>query len=186
MLTETVNAKLYHLVFISNQYPYYLNSNYISSTYYYNTTNHNFIFTATFIDYFVHYSQTSLTYAINQTIYINFTKIYEYILVSEINTNWQVIFNNHTYTGNDNNIVLFSVNSSITIGVNALQGYIPEHYLSTINSTGYTTVYIVNFTTANNIQSEQNSMYSLLPYLLIVLTIVIPAIAVYVRRRRYE
>lgn len=190
ILNETVNVKIYHLTFISNFVPYFLTinngSNYVLNTFYYNTTNHNTQYSASALNYIVHYSQSELTYAINQTIYINFTKLYEYILVSEINTDWNVVFNNITYTANTGNIILFSNNSQITFGVDAINGYIPQHYLNTINASSYTTIYIVNFTTANNIQSEQNSMFSLLPYFLIVLTVAIPAIAVYVRRKRYE
>ena len=185
-LTENVSVKMYYITFISNINNYTLilnNTSYnVYNTFIYQTTNHLLKYSAIYSNFYVKYSQNTLSYNINQTIYINFTKIYEFILVSEIDTTWSIVFNNQTYI-NNGNIVLLSYNNNITFSVNAISGYIPDSYIHTIHSSSFVSITQINFTTANNIQSEQFNMLSLLPYLVIFMFIAFVGVIGFIRKR---
>ena len=185
-LTENVNVKVYHLIFNANIPSYNLilnNNSYIAGNiYYYNTTNHLLQYSAHYSSFIVKYSESSLSYNVNQTIYINFTKLYEFILVSEIDTTWSVIYNNHTYI-NDGNIVILSANNTINIGINDISGYTPVNYTMKISSNNIVSITQINFTSANNIQSEQFNMISLMPYLIIFMFIIFVGVIGFIRKR---
>ena len=191
ILNETVNVKIYHLIFISNIINYYLTINGIQysvfSPYYYNTTDHNLAYSASIDNFVPYYSQSSLNYSINQTITITFKTEYTYFIYSNINIQWSIVFNNKTYTSSGiNPIEIQSNNSAVQVYANSASGLIPEHYIYNFNTKNYTNVVYINYISDNSIIAEQNSFFALLPYFIVFSALILIGIVGFIRSRRND
>ncbi len=191
ILNENVNVKVYHLIFISSVNPYYLTLNGITnsefSPYYYNTTDHNLVYSASIDNFVPYYSQTSLNYSINQTITITFKTEYTYFIYSNINIQWSIVFNNKTYTSSGiNPIEIQSNNSAVQVYANSASGLIPEHYIYNFNTKNYTNVVYINYISDNSIIAEQNSFFALLPYFIVFSALILIGIVGFIRSRRND